>query len=173
MKRILIGCVVLALGGCVQYDKQDLHDFIEQVKVRPPTPIDPIPQIKHAETFLYLANNRRSPFVPSAVADTMEVALGSGDGPKPDPNRRREELEGYPLDTMGMVGTLRKQDHYWGLIQTNDGTIHRVKPGNHLGENYGRIVDIDEDRISLRELIQNGAGGYLERQVSLALSERE
>lgn len=103
----------------------------------------------------------------------VTVAAAQGDGPRPDPNRRREELEGYPLDTLKMVGTLEKQSHYWGLVQTKDRMIHRVELGNYLGENYGRILDIDEDRISLRELIQDGAGGYLERQASLALGERE
>ncbi len=173
MKKILITCVALALGGCAQQSKQDLHDYVVQVKARAATPIEPIPQIKQAETFLYVADNRRSPFVPSAEAVPVEVAAVSGDGPRPDPNRRKEELEGYSLDTLNMVGTLKKQAQYWGLIQTKDGTIHRVKPGNHLGENYGRILDIDENRVSLRELIQDGAGGYLERQASLALGERE
>jgi type IV pilus assembly protein PilP len=172
MKRMLITCAVLALGGCAQ-DKQDLHDYLAQVKARAPTPIDPIPQIKQAETFLYVADNRRSPFIPSTVSEMVTAAASSGDGPRPDPNRRREELEGYPLDTLRMVGTLKKQSNYWGLVQTRDRMIHRVERGNYLGENYGRILDIDEDRVSLRELIQDGAGGYLERQASLALGERE
>lgn len=172
MKKILIACFALALGGCAQ-NMQDLHDYVAQVKARGSTPIDPIPQIKRAETFLYVADGRRSPFTPSEVAEMVTVAAAQGDGPRPDPNRRREELEGYPLDTLKMVGTLEKQSHYWGLVQTRDRMIHRVELGNYLGENYGRILDIDEDRISLRELIQDGAGGYLERQASLALGERE
>ncbi len=172
MKRMLLTCAVLALGGCAQ-NMQDLHDYLAQVKARAPTPIDPIPQIKQAETFLYVADARRSPFTPSTASELVTVAATRGDGPRPDPNRRREELEGYPLDTLKMVGTLKKQSNYWGLVQTRDRMIHRVEAGNHLGENYGRILDIDEDRISLRELIQDGAGGYLERQASLALGERE
>jgi len=173
MKKLLFTCVVLALGGCAQLGMQDLHDYVSQVKARAPTPIDPIPQIKQAETFLYVADSRRSPFTPSEAAETTAVAVAQGDGPRPDPNRRKEELEGYPLDTLNMVGTLKKQAHYWALVQTKDGTIHRVKPGNYLGDNYGRILEIDEDHINLRELIQDGAGGYLERQASLALGERE
>lgn len=174
MKKILIICIALVLGGCVQQrSMQDLHEDVARIKARAPTPIDPIPQIKQAETFLYVADNRRSPFNPSTEPEEVSDAVAKGDGPRPDPNRRKEELEGYPLDTLNMVGTLEKQSDYWGLVQTKDGTIHRVKSGNHLGENYGRILDIDENRISVRELIQDGAGGYLERQASLALGERE
>jgi len=172
MKRILITCAVLALGGCAQ-NMQDLHDYLAQVKARAPTPIDPIPQIKQAETFLYVADARRSPFTPSTASELVTATTVRGDGPRPDPNRRREELEGYPLDTLKMVGTLKKQSNYWGLVQTRDRMIHRVEAGNYLGENYGRILDINEDRINLRELVQDGAGGYLERQASLALGERE
>ena len=172
MKRMLLTCAVLVLGGCAQ-NMQDLHDYLAQVKARAPTPIDPIPQIKQAETFLYVSDDRRSPFTPSTASELVTAATVRGDGPRPDPNRRREELEGYPLDTLKMVGTLKKQSNYWGLVQTRDRMIHRVEAGNHLGENYGRILDINEDRISLRELIQDGAGGYLERQASLALGERE
>lgn len=171
MNRMLITCAVLALAGC-ERSMQDLHDYVAQVKARAPTPIDPIPQIRQAETFLYVADNRRSPFVPSTASEMITAAAARGTGPRPDPNRRREELEGYPLDTLRMVGTMEKQSNYWGLIQTRDSMIHRVAPGNYMGENYGRIVDIDENRISLRELIEDGAGGYLERQASLALGER-
>ena len=172
MKRMFITCAALALAGCTQ-DMQDLHDYLAQVKARAPTPIDPIPQIRQAETFLYVADNRRSPFVPSTASDMVIAATARGTGPRPDPNRRREELEGYPLDTLKMVGTLNKQSNYWGLVQTRDRMIHRVGVGNYLGKNYGRITDINENRISLRELIQDGAGGYLVRQASLALGERE
>ena len=172
MKRMLIACVALALGGCTQ-DMQDLHDYLAQVKERAPTPIDPIPQIRQAETFLYVADNRRSPFVPSTASELVTAAAARGTGPRPDPNRRREELEGYPLDTLKMVGTLKGETDYWGLVQTKDRMIHRVGVGNYLGENYGRITDIDENRMSLRELIQDGAGGYLVRQASLTLGERE
>lgn len=172
MKRVLITSVALLLAGCGQ-DMHDLHDYLAKVKAREPTPIEPIPQIRQAETFLYVHDNRRSPFVPSIASELVTAEAAQGSGPRPDPNRRREELEGYSLDTLKMVGTLKKDSSYWGLVQTRDRMIHRVEAGNYLGVNYGRILDIDENRISLRELIQDGAGGYLERQASLTLGERE
>ena len=74
---------------------------------------------------------------------------------------------------MGAYGTLDRKGEMWALVQTPDGTIHRVKTGNYLGQNDGRITAIEEERVNLVELIPNGRGGYLERQASLALGERD
>lgn len=69
-----------------------------------------------------------------------------------------------------MVGTLAQKSDNWGLVQTNDGTIHRVKSGNYMGRNHGRIIRINEQNIELTELVPNGSGGWIERQQAVALS---
>ena len=95
----------------------------------------------------------------------------------PDPNRAREFLEQFPLDTLRMVGTMNSQvsgtmvSGTYGLVQTSDGLIHRVTVGNHLGQNYGRIMNITESEIQLVEIIADGIGGYLERPAAVALSD--
>ena len=89
----------------------------------------------------------------------------------PDFNRRREELEGFTLDAIRMVGILEQSGVTWGLVKTKEGTIHRVKTGNYMGQNHGRINQITEDKIELTEIVQDGTGGYSERQASLALAE--
>ncbi len=162
---------VLLLTGCVQKDMRDLEEYVAEVKARPPTPIDPIPQITQAETFLYIGDNRRDPFVPTEEIEDV-LAGPTEEGPRPDPHRRKEELEAFPLDSLKMVGTMDRDGQKWGLVQTPDGTIHRVKAGNYLGQNDGRIVSIEDERINIVELIPNGRGGYLERRASLALGER-
>jgi type IV pilus assembly protein PilP len=161
----------LLLAGCAQRDMGDLHDFVAEVKSRPATPIDPIPQIKQAETYLYVGGNRRNPFVPTD-GESRTLANTDTSGPRPDPNRRHEELEAFPLDALQMVGTLDQDDAMWALVQSPEGTIHRVKTGNYLGQNDGRIISIEEEKINVKELIPNGGGGYLERQASLTLGER-
>jgi type IV pilus assembly protein PilP len=70
-----------------------------------------------------------------------------------------------------MVGTLDATGSSFGLVQTRDGLIHRVRVGNHLGQNYGRILSITESEISLVEIIPDGLGGYLERAASVGLSD--
>lgn len=171
-KYLMTAMATLFLAGCAQHGLNDLQEYVAEVKARPPTPIDPIPQITQAETFLYVAENRRDPFVPTDVVEDV-LAQNTEDGPRPDPNRRKEELEAFPLDALKMVGTLDRQGEMWALVQTPDGIIHRVKAGNYLGQNDGRIIGIEEERVSLVELIPNGRGGYLERQASLALGERD
>jgi len=172
MKYLYPAVLVMLLAGCANQDMGDLRKYVEEVKARPSTPIEPIPQIKQAETYLYVGGNRRNPFVPTE--DGTEVMVNTDStGPRPDPNRRKEELESYPLDALKMVGTLDQKNSVWALVQSPDGTIHRVRSGNYLGQNDGRIVSIEEEKINVTELIPNGSGGYLERQASLALGERD
>ena len=51
------------------------------------------------------------------------------------------------------------------------GLIHRVVPGNYLGQNDGRITDISESEITLVEIISDGIGGYIERDAAISLSD--
>ena len=88
---------------------------------------------------------------------------------RPDAERSREFLEQFPLDTLRMVGTMQLGDTNYGLIQTSDGLIHRVVPGNYMGQNDGRISTVTESDIELVEIISDGIGGYLERQAAIAL----
>ena len=90
---------------------------------------------------------------------------------RPDVSRPREFLEQFSLDTLAMVGTLRLKGRTYGLVQTRDGLVHRVLPGNHLGQNDGRITAIAENEISLVEIIPDGMGGFIERPAALALSD--
>lgn len=107
-RHLSMAVAMLFLAGCAQHGMNDLQEYVAEVKARPPTPIDPIPQITQAETFLYVAENRRDPFVPT---DVVEDVLGESteEGPRPDPNRRKEELESFPLDALKMVGTLDRK----------------------------------------------------------------
>ncbi|HEU4619068.1 MAG TPA: pilus assembly protein PilP [Gammaproteobacteria bacterium] len=166
--RLLLAAVAAAtLAGC-SGGMNDLRAYIDEVKARPGGRIDPLPQIQPAPTFLYEPDNRRSPFVP----DVPERAKsGSSSIQGPDPNRPREFLEQFPLDTMHMVGTLKVGSNTFGLIQTSDKLIHRVSVGNHLGQNYGRITTITESEIDLVEVVPDGLGGYLERPAAIALNK--
>ena len=94
---------------------------------------------------------------------------GEGSGLAPDPNRRKEELENYSLDSLRMVGTLMQVDTMWALVKTKDKTIYRVKAGNYMGRNDGRITRITENKIELTELVRDRQRGYRERQATLAL----
>jgi len=175
MKALVSGNVVfalavtLALGAC-SGDNDDLDQYINEVKAKPGGRIEPLPEVTPYEVFTYVADSDgyRSPFVP----DSPQVVAGPGDGgTRPDPDRSREFLEGFPLDTLRMVGTLEMGGTNFGLVQTSDGLIHRVLPGNYMGQNDGRIVAITDSEIEIVEIISDGIGGYLEREAAVALAD--
>jgi type IV pilus assembly protein PilP len=70
-----------------------------------------------------------------------------------------------------MVGTVNLNSNLWGLIQANDGTIHRVRNGNYIGKHHGKIIRIMEDQVELLEIISDGPGAWRERQAAVKLSE--
>ncbi len=158
-----------ALGACGS-DMDDLDQYINSVKAKPGGRIDPLPEITPYEVFTYLADAEglRSPFVPDSPQAAAGIAAG---GTRPDPERSREFLEQFPLDTLRMVGTLQLGETQFGLVQTSDGLIHRVIPGNYMGQNDGRIVVVSESEIELVEIISDGIGGYLEREAAVGLAD--
>jgi len=170
MTRFLLPAVLAGLGltGC-SGDMDDLDSYINEVKARPGGRIDPLPEITPYEVFTYVADTEglRSPFVP----DSPQAAAGPTGGARPDLERSREFLEQFPLDTLNMVGTLEIGNATFGLVQTNDGLIHRVSPGNYVGQNDGRITAVTESEIQVVEIISDGIGGYLERDAAIGLSD--
>ena len=162
---VLLSLGVAACGG----DMDDLDQYINEVKARPGGRIEPLPEITPYEVFTYVADAEglRSPFVP----DSPQASSAGVGGTRPDPDRSREYLESFSLDTLGMVGTLYIGETMYGLVQTSDGLIHRVVPGNYLGQNDGRISNISESEIELVEIISDGIGGYIERDAAISLSD--
>lgn len=162
---IAAGCVLTACGG----DMADLDAYINEVKARPGGRIEPLPEITPYQSFAYVADveGLRSPFAP----DTPQVAQGPGGGVRPDAERSREFLEQFPLDSLRMVGTLDLAGTNYGLIQDSEGLIHRVVPGNYIGQNDGRIIGISESEIEVVEIISDGIGGYLEREAAVGLDD--
>lgn len=167
MRKFIPLVVPLLLAGCVNRDMSDLQGFVEEVKSRPAAGIEPIPEIKQVIGFVYTAKNRRDPFT-RQEDDAVATEAVLENGIRPDPNRRKEELEVYSLDSLRMVGTLEQDEQTWGLLKTSDGTIHRVAPGNYIGLNDGRITRISEEKIELIELVPTGSG-FLEKEAAVAL----
>ncbi len=72
-----------------------------------------------------------------------------------------------------MVGTMESEDNQWGIIQDPDGVVHRIKVGNYMGRHTGKILNVFEDRIEIREIVRNSQGRWEERQAAIALVENE
>lgn len=161
----LAAIILLCLSGCSD-DIDELQQKVAEIKSRPGERIEPLPEIKPYESYVYNAASLRSPFVPSAAARN-DVA----NAVRPDVKRAREFLEQFPIDSMRMVGTLQLQGKHYGLVQGKDGLVHRVLPGSYMGQNDGRVVGVAGTRISIIEIVPDGLGGYIERPASLALTE--
>jgi type IV pilus assembly protein PilP len=159
---VLAGAAVAGLAGCSGSDS-NLQQFIQQVKQQPGGRVEPLPEVKPYETFVYDDQNLRSPFVPSQPAGYNSV--------RPDSKRPRQYLEQFSLDTLRMVGTLRIAGTTYGLVQTKDGIVHRVTVGNYMGQNDGRITKITPSSIDLTEIVPDGLGGYMKRPAALGLSQ--
>lgn len=163
---VTLACAAYAvLTACSSADGE-LARFIEDTKKEPGGRVEPLPEIKPYETFIYAASDMRSPFLPSSPGSGAGI-----NGVRPDSKRNREFLEQYSLDTLRMVGTLRLGASMFGLVQTKDGLVHRVTAGNHIGQAEGKITDITPSKISLIEIVPDSVGGYMERPAALALNE--
>jgi type IV pilus assembly protein PilP len=162
---LVVGAICMAAGvlsGCTSKD-DELDQFIADTKKEPGGRVEPLPELKPYESYAYESVNVRSPFMPGGSG-------GTGPGLRPDSRRNREFLEQFSLDTLRMVGTLRMADRTYGLVKTKDGLVHRVLPGNYMGQQDGRVTEISPSKISVVEIIPDGLGGYMERPASLALN---
>jgi type IV pilus assembly protein PilP len=159
------------LAGCSD-DFSDLDRYISEVKARPKEPIKPLPEIKVIEPFMFKPEGLRDPFKPVEQPEQVAGAdVSTVSGIKPDTSRRKEELEEFPLDGLRMVGIVNMKSNLWGLIKASDGTIYRVKVGNYMGKNYGKIIRIVSDRIELMEIVPDKPGTWREQPASIALTE--
>lgn len=158
-----LACAALVgLAGCSSADS-DLQQFIQQTEQQPGGHVEPLPEVKPYQTYVYDDQSLRSPFVPSQPAGFNAV--------RPQAKRPREFLEQFSLDTLRMVGTLRIAGATYGLVQTKDGIVHRVTVGNYMGQNDGRITDITPSKIDITEIVPDGLGGYMKRPAALGLSQ--
>lgn len=159
-------CVLIAgLAACSSADNE-LSRFIDDTKKEPGGRVEPLPEVKPYQTFVYSVANMRSPFLPGSPG-----GAAGAPGVRPDSKRNREFLEQYSLDTLKMVGTLKLGSQTYGLVQTKEGLVHRVLPGNYVGTNDGKIIDVSPSKIQVIEIVPDGLGGYMERAAQLALNE--
>ncbi|MBA3904074.1 MAG: pilus assembly protein PilP [Rhodocyclaceae bacterium] len=170
MKRtaaILIAC--LGLAACGGEEHQDLKQWMKEATKDLKGRVPPLPEIKPFPVIAYDAADLVDPFRPSRIEPEKKAGTG---GIQPDLNRRKEALEAYPLESLKMVGTIRKDKMVHALIQA-DRNVHQVKIGNYMGQNFGIVANITETEISLRELVPDSLGDYSERTSTLQLQEKQ
>lgn len=165
MKRLLILPAVAVLLASCSSEMDELRQFVKDSEKGLPRKIDPLPAVKPFEPFTYEGFDLADPFKPRKITSKE----GAG-GLAPDLNRRKEPLEAFPLEQLKMVGTLQQGKDMFAIVRA-DKTLYRVKKGNYMGQNFGLITDISDAEIKLKEIVQDSAGDWAERQSVLPLLE--
>jgi type IV pilus assembly protein PilP len=169
---LLAAFACAALAGCGG-SNDELRQWMSDVRkeMRPVTP--KITEPKNFEPFIYRDQHDMDPFDPGKVTNALKaLAAKSTSGLAPDVSRRREPLEAYPIDTITMVGTLQRPNLRYALLRA-DGVIYQIKVGNYIGQNFGLVTRIDESEVTLREVVQDAAGEWVERTTTLQLQENK
>ena len=168
-KYFLIASAVacLWLTGCGGEQHGDLKAWVKEQDNLPRGRIPPLPEVKPYEAIEYAAFDLTDPFKPRKIEPPKGGQKG---GLAPDPNRRREPLEAYPLESLKMVGVLQQRETF-ALVKTPDNTLFQVKTGNYLGQNFGRIIAVSDGAIKLKEILQDSNGNWEEKEQSLLLQE--
>lgn len=157
-----ISCLSILMAACGSNDSQeDLIEFIDENKKRAPGVVKEPPKIATYEAFTYDAYQLRSPFEQPIVIISESIVAPSSNV-KPDLIRQKERLEQYDIANLEMVGTLERNGVLWALISDPDGGIERVREGNYVGRNYGKISNITQDKIDIVEIVASGEA-WLER----------
>ncbi len=171
---LLLALVVATLGGCSS-DNSDLVQWTADIKAKQKPKVEPLTLLEPYKNFVYDATHLRDPFENTLFGQqepTQNQASGSStSGITPDLNRPKEPLESFPLDALRMVGTLEQEGQTWAIIQAPDQTVTRSALGNYIGQNYGRINNIEDFSIALKEIIPDGLGGWIERDASISIIE--
>lgn len=170
LSRLVVGIVFFALLGCGSSDMDDLQAFVDEKKRRPGGLIEPIPTFSAYEAFAYSAASLRSPFDrPIEVVELTQLRLRSS--VEPDRLRTREFLEQYPIDRLQMVGRLERGGVLWALLRDPAGGIHRVKEGNYIGEDHGKVVEIGTAYVAIVEIVTDGTpDGWVARPRTIELA---
>lgn len=146
---------------------QSIQAYVKEVYARPAVPIEGIPSVTKPEHFKYSAYSLRSPF--EAAQPRM---TGPANKSLPDAHRKKEALEVFPLDALHFVGMISEGHTPWALIMAPDSTIYRVRVGNYIGQDYGKIVAIAENTITLQEVIADSMGGWRNKERLLSLADQ-
>ncbi|MGA2549909.1 MAG: pilus assembly protein PilP [Burkholderiaceae bacterium] len=170
MKRLPFYAVCLLLASCGS-STDEVRDWMAQVKKEIHPIATKLPEPKTYEAFVYADKNDVDPFDPAKITNVLrKLAAKSTNGLAPDVNRRKEPLEAFPLDNIAMVGTLERPGLHYALLRA-EGIVYQIKVGNYVGQNFGVVTKISDSQVTLKEVVQDASGEWVERISTLQLQE--
>jgi type IV pilus assembly protein PilP len=173
--RLFLIMLAAALAGCGASTEDELRQWMTEQKSQTKPRITPISEPKQFKPESYRQVTAIEPFslqkLTQALKRESTQAASNGALIAPELARRKEALESFPLDSMSLVGSLSKAGQPVALVKVEN-LLYQVRPGNYLGQNYGRVSKISETEVTLREIVQDAVGEWIERTATLQLQER-
>lgn len=170
LKPLILGVLAASLLSGCSASFEDVESQMQAIRQKPRGRVDPPPEFTPMPTYTYAAHQLRSPFAPPVSAEQQMAGLGKQ--VEPDLNRPQEYLERFSLEALRFKGTLQRPDGpLFAIIEDSNGSSQRVKVGNYMGKNQGRIVEISPTQVAIVEIVPDGRDGWVERPRSLTLSE--
>lgn len=170
MRAIAVVAACMTLAACSGGENEDLRQWMDETSKGLKGGIPPLPEVKSYEPVPYDVGNLLDPFKPAKIGP--EQKKSGGGGVQPDLNRHREPLESYPLESLKYVGVLTKAKVSYAIVLA-DGSLYQVRVGNYMGQNFGVITKVSEEEVALKELVQDSAGDWVERESTLLLQGQE
>jgi len=179
MKKIVVLCIGAALlsllSACGSSSEDDIRQWMVEERNQTRPKVEPIPAPKQFKPEAYTNASAMEPFSKEKLTqalkrDSNQVAA-NGALVAPELARRKEPLEAFPLDSMSVVGSIYNAGQPVALVKV-DNLLYQVKVGSYLGQNYGRVTKISETEVTLREIVQDAVGEWIERVATLQLQER-
>lgn len=171
----MVALVGIWLVGCGASGEDELRQWMTEQRNQVRPKVTPLTEPKQFVPQAYTQEGTIDPFSQQKLAQALKrestQTTANAGLVAPELARRKEPLESYPLDVMTMVGSLRREGAPVALVRI-DNLLHQVRVGSYLGLNYGKVTKIDETEVSLREIVQDGGGDWIERTASLLLQER-
>jgi type IV pilus assembly protein PilP len=172
----LCACCALMLAGCTASGQDELQTWMQTERSAIEPQVTPIPEPTKFVPQNYQGERLIEPFSSEKLASVLRGAQNATVTYSaliaPELNRRKQPLEAYPLDVMTMVGSLNRQGQMVALVKVDE-LLYQVRTGSYLGQNYGRVKKITETEVTLREIVQDPAGEWIERPAALQLQEEE
>lgn len=167
----LAAALALGLAAC-SADLNELQQWMEQQHREVHPTVAPIAPPKKFDPQPYLMADAVDPFSGQKMAAALKQEVRQPNSLlAAEMNRRKQPLEAYPLDSMVMVGSVSRQGHPTALLRVEN-LLYQVGPGDYIGQNYGKITKISETELTLREIVQDAAGEWIERTSTLQLQEK-
>lgn len=171
MKTMALLASASMLAGCGDGGVGEIQAWMVQVEKETVPKVKPLPEPKTFEPYAYGVREAPDPFAPVKLLGEVPLAQ-AGNANAPDQNRPKEVMENFPLDTMRMVGTIQKGGVTYALLQV-ERTLYRVRSGQRIGQNYGRITRVSGDAIEIRESVQDATGDWVERTAHIELQNNK